>query len=68
MPRRPTGENGRDACAGQERQRMTETNRTRTLVATLRHVLQEIEFELGLTREEVDAIGQEAVRLREDIA
>ena len=42
---------------------MTETTRTRTLVATLRDGLQEIESALGLTREGVDAIGQEAVRL-----
>ena len=47
---------------------MTETNRIRTLVATLRDALQEIESELGLTREGVDAIGQEAVRLRESLA
>ena len=47
---------------------MTETNRIRTLVAMLRDALQEIESALGLTREGVDAIGQEAVRLREGIA
>ena len=47
---------------------MTETNRTRTLVTTLRSALRELESELGLTREGVDAIGQEAVRLREGIA
>src|SRR4029450_7364336 len=47
---------------------MTGTNRIRTLVATLREALQEIESELGLTREGVDAIGQEAVRLREGLA
>jgi hypothetical protein len=47
---------------------MTETNRRRTLVATLRDALREIDSELGLTREGVDAIGQEAVRLREGIA
>jgi hypothetical protein len=47
---------------------MTETNRIRTLVATLRDALQEIESELGLMREGVNAIGQEAVRLREGIA
>jgi hypothetical protein len=47
---------------------MTETNRIRTLVATLRAALQEIESELGLTRESVNAIGQEAVRLREGLA
>ena len=37
-------------------------------MATLRSALQELESELGLTREGVDAIGQEAVRLREGIA
>jgi len=47
---------------------MTETNRIRTLVATLRDALEEIESELGLTREGVDAIGNEAVRLREGLA
>jgi hypothetical protein len=47
---------------------MTETNRIRTLVAMLRDALQEIESALGLTREGVDAIGQEAMRLREGIA
>jgi hypothetical protein len=47
---------------------MTETNRIRTLVATLRDALPEIDSELGLTREGVDAIGQEAVRLREGLA
>ena len=47
---------------------MTETNRIRTLVATLREALHEIESALGLTREGVDAIGQEAVRLREGLA
>ena len=47
---------------------MTETNRIRTLVATLREALQEMESELGLTRERVDAIDQEAVRLREGLA
>jgi hypothetical protein len=45
---------------------MTET--PRTLMATLRNALQGVESELGLTREGVNAIGQEAVRLREGIA
>ena len=47
---------------------MTETNRIRALVATLRHALQEMESALGVTREGVDAIGHEAARLREGIA
>ena len=46
---------------------MTETNRLRTLVATLRDALQEMESVLELTREGVDAISQEAVRLREGL-
>jgi hypothetical protein len=44
------------------------TATTRTLVATLRNALQDIASALGLTREGVDAIGQEAVRLREGLA
>ena len=47
---------------------MTETNRIRTLVATLYEALHEIESELELRREGVDASGQEAVRLREGLA
>ena len=47
---------------------MTETNRIQTLVATLRDALHEIASALALTREGVDAIGQEGVRLREGIA
>jgi hypothetical protein len=64
----PTGGNGRDACEGQERQRMTETNRTRTLVATLSNALQELASALEITREGVDEIGNEAARLREGMA
>jgi soluble cytochrome b562 len=47
---------------------MTETNRTQTLVATLRKALQDLESALGVTREGVDEIGNEAARLREGIA
>jgi len=47
---------------------MTETNRIQTLVATLRSALEEMESELGLMREGVDAIGQEAAGLREGLA
>ena len=47
---------------------MTETNRIRTLVATLRSALEEMESELELTRAGVDAISQEAVRRREGLA
>jgi hypothetical protein len=46
---------------------MTETNRIQTLVVMLREALHEIDSALGLTREGVDAIGQEAVRLREGL-
>ena len=47
---------------------MTETNRTQTLVATLRHALQALASALGVTREGVDTIGNEAARLREGMA
>jgi len=47
---------------------MTETNRIRTLVATLRTALQEMESELERTREGVETISNEAVRLREGLA
>jgi hypothetical protein len=47
---------------------MTETNRIRMLVATLRTALQEMESELELTREGVETISNEAVRLREGLA
>jgi hypothetical protein len=47
---------------------MTETNRTQTLVATLRKALQELESALGVTREGVDEIGNKAARLREGLA
>src|SRR5262245_34609600 len=47
---------------------MTETNQLRTLVATLRAALHEMASALGRTREGVDAISQEAVRLREGLA
>jgi hypothetical protein len=47
---------------------MTETNRTRPLVATLRHALQEMASALESTREGVNEIGNEAARLREGIA
>jgi hypothetical protein len=47
---------------------MTETNRTQTLVATLRDALQALASALGVTREGVDTIGNEAARLREGMA
>src|SRR6266702_174428 len=43
---------------------MTETNKTRDLVATLRDALHKLEGTLGLTREGVDEIASQAERLR----
>jgi uncharacterized phage infection (PIP) family protein YhgE len=47
---------------------MPEQHHARTLVATLRDALQEIEEELGLMRESVDELDAQAARLREGIA
>src|SRR5262245_58877627 len=68
MPRCPTGHTAETPAQGQERQRMPETTRIQTLVATLRAALHELEAALGRTRAGVDAIGQAAVRLREGLA
>jgi hypothetical protein len=46
---------------------MTETNKARDLLATLRDALQKLEFNLGLTRDGVDAIASQAERLREGV-
>ena len=46
---------------------MTETNKRRGLVATLRDALQKLEVTLGLTREGVDEIASQAERLREGV-
>ena len=46
---------------------MTETNKTRDLLATLRDALHKLEFNLGLTREGVDEIASQAERLRASI-
>ena len=43
---------------------MTETNKVRDLLATLRDALHKLEFNLGLTREGVDEIASQAERLR----
>jgi hypothetical protein len=43
---------------------MTETNKTRDLLATLRDALQQLAVNLGRTREGVDAIASQAERLR----
>jgi hypothetical protein len=46
---------------------MTETNKARDLVATLRDALHKLEVTLGLTREGVDEIASQAERLRAGI-
>jgi hypothetical protein len=46
---------------------MTETNKRRDLVATLRDALQKLEVTLGRTREGVDEIASQAERLREGV-
>ena len=46
---------------------MTETHKARDLFATLRNALQGIESALGLTRDGVDEIDTQAVRLREGL-
>ena len=43
---------------------MTEPNRKRALVATLRDALHKLECNLGLTRDGVDEIASQAERLR----
>jgi hypothetical protein len=46
---------------------MTETNQTRTLVATLRDTLQKLASVLDRTRDDADEIDAQATRLREGI-
>ncbi len=46
---------------------MTETNKARDLVATLRDTLQKLAFNLDLTRAGVDEITSQVARLREDV-
>ena len=46
---------------------MTETNKRRDLVATLRDALHKLEVTLGLTREGVDEIASQAEHLREGV-
>src|SRR5262245_38843251 len=46
---------------------MTETNKRRALVATLRDALHQLEGTLGRTREGVDEIASQAERLREGV-
>lgn len=46
---------------------MTETNKTRVLLTTLRDALHKLDFNLGLTREGVAEIASQAERLREGV-
>ena len=43
---------------------MTEQNQARSLIATLRDALHQLESTLGRTREGVDAIASQAERIR----
>ena len=47
---------------------MTETNKARDLVATLRDALHQLEGTLGRTREGVDEIASQAERIRDSVA
>ena len=47
---------------------MTETNKRRDLVATLRDALHQLELTLERTREGVDASASQAERIRESVA
>jgi len=47
---------------------MTETNKTRDLLATLRDALHQLAFNLERTREGVDAITSQAERIRDSVA
>jgi hypothetical protein len=51
-----------------ERQRMTETHKTRDLLATLRDALQQLACELSRTRDGVDAIATQVARIQESVA
>ena len=46
---------------------MTETNKTRDLLATLRDALHKLEFNLGVTRDGVDEIASQVARLHEGV-
>ena len=56
-----------EAWPDTERQRRTETNTQRDLVATLRDALRTLEGTLGRTRAGVDEIASQAARLRESV-
>ncbi len=47
---------------------MTETNKTRDLVATLRDAVHQLESALGRTRNGVDEIASQAERIRDSVA
>ena len=47
---------------------MTETNKARDLLATLRDAQHQLEDHLGRTREGVDAIASQAERIRDSVA
>ena len=47
---------------------MTEMNKTRDLLATLRDALRQLESTLGRTRAGVDEIASQAARLRDGVA
>jgi len=47
---------------------MTETNKARDLLATLRDAQHQLEGHLGRTREGVDAIASQAERIRDSVA
>ena len=46
---------------------MTEQNQTRALLATLRNALQQLEFNLELTRSGVDGVASQAERIRDSV-
>ena len=47
---------------------MTETNKARDLLATLRDALHQLELHLERTRDGVDAIASQAERIRDSVA
>ena len=47
---------------------MTEQNQARALLATLRDALQQLEFNLELTRSGVDGVASQAERIRDSVA
>jgi len=47
---------------------MTEQNQARALLATLRDALQQLEFNLELTRSGVDGVASQVERIRDSVA